>query len=124
MGSTGSGQFSDYRPGGEEGAGEGQAGLPAQDRCSRSFSVVLEDVEHSDYFSRTLALPRTGTRLTIEMRKRIMALNEAGESVGSLPTSMNYLAECLNSNFRYVGTVTTSTPGTTAVLVADFSVDS
>lgn len=125
MGSAGSDRLSDYRPSGEGGSGgtvSGQEGPPSQDRCSRAFSTTLEDVEHSEYFSRTSELLPLDSRLTVEQRKRVVAVNEAGESVGSIPTSRNYLADCLASGFQYAGVVTTSTPGATAILAADFAV--
>ena len=86
MGSTGSGRFSDY-PGtggaGSSGAG-GEGGEPAsEDRCTRAFSVTLQDVEHSDYYANTSSVPPAGTQLSIELRKRLVAVDASSTSVGN-----------------------------------------
>lgn len=108
MGSTGSGRFSDYPGSG----GNGSEGGPADDdRCNREFRATLEDVEHSDYFTRTSTVPPQDTKLTLEHHKRIVAVDESGVTVGSLPTSHNYLAECLVSGFTYTGIVSASSNG-------------
>ena len=119
MGSSGSGRFSDYPGTGGPKAGSGGKG--SDDRCARAFSVSLEDVEHSQYYSRTGGVPPVGIVLSIEHRKRIVAVTASGESVGNLPTSFNYLAECLAGGFKYVGHVTSSSAGPTAILIVDFA---
>lgn len=125
MGSAGSDQFERYRPqggGGKGGPIGGQEDEPSEDRCRRAFSISLEDVEHSEYFIRTSRVPPLGSRLTIALRKRLVALDDSGETVGSLPTSMNYLADCLDSGFQYSGVVTAAILAATATLVADFAI--
>ena len=125
MGSTGSGRFSDYPGsgrGGEGGSGSGSEDEVQQDRCTRAFTANLQDVEHSQYYVRTSALPPVGTQLTIELRKRVAAVDAAGNSVGSLPTPFNYLADCLTAGFRYAGVVTASSAGPSAIVKVDFGV--
>ena len=117
MGSTGSGRFSDY-PGSESTSSGGEP--VDDDRCTRTFRVTLEDVEHSEYFTRTSVAPPLDTKLTIEHRKRIVAVDESGASVGNLPTSHNYLAECLASDFAYTGIVSESSDGPVATVAVYF----
>jgi hypothetical protein len=125
MGSSGSGNFSDY-PGssknketGGSGGGESSGG----DRCARAFSVSLEDVEHCDYFkNHGSACPANGTVLEIAQKKRIVAQTSAGEIVGNLPTQFNYLAACLRDGYTYAGQVRSSNAtGLVAVVSADFA---
>ena len=110
MGSTGSGRFSDY-PGGSSRtgpAGESGNGAGADDKCNRAFAANLQDVEHCEYFRRTSSVPTNGTMVRIEHRKRIVAVSDSGESIGNLPTTYNYLAECIAGGFAYTGVVTVS----------------
>ena len=125
MGSTGSGRFSDYPGSGRGAAGgsDGGAGSASQqhDRCTRAFTVTLQDVEHSEYFLRNSGVPVVGTELTIEHRKRIVAVDVSGISVGNLPTSFNYIADCIADGFNYAGVVTASTTGSSAIVTVDFA---
>lgn len=125
MGSTGSGSFSDYpgssKPKGGGGSGTGGPAAPI-DRCSRAFHVTLEDVEHCEFFKKHGASPAAGTELRIVHKKRIVAQTAAGEIVGNLPTSHNYLAACLKDGFTYVGNVSASSSGPpVAVVEVDFA---
>ncbi len=130
MGSSGSGRISDY-PGtsrGSDGSGGGQGGGSGggdgqpEDRCGRAFSVRLEDIEHSDYFGIYGAPPPAGETLHVRQRKRLLAETPAGQSVGNLPTSYNYLASCLKDGWSYTGTVTTSSSAPpVASIAADFA---
>ncbi len=123
MGSSGSGNISDY-PGtsrGGSGGGIGGGGEPPVDRCERAFSVRLEDIEHSDYFRTYGAPPPVGETLHVRQRKRLVAETSAGQSVGNLPTSYNYLASCMKSGWGYTGTVrTTSVAPPITTIAADF----
>lgn len=123
MGSSGSGRISDY-PGssspGKSGGGTGGGSQP--DRCARAFSALLEDIERSDYYRTHGAVPRVGTQLTVAQRKRLVAQTRAGESVGNLPTSLNYLASCLKDGWSYIGTIQSATnPPPAADISADFA---
>lgn len=123
MGSSGSGSISDYpgsSPQGKSGGGAG--GGSQEDRCARAFNTRLEDVERSDYYRANGAVPPVGTPLTVVHRKRLIAQTSAGESVGNLPTALNYLAACIKDGWRYIGTVqSASNPPPEANISADFA---
>lgn len=129
MGSTGSGRFSDYPGGGGGNSGAGGTGGSGgsgggggnEDRCVRAFSVSLQDIEHSERYIRTSTLPPVGEQLYIEHRKRVVAVDASGESVGSLPTTYNYLADCIADGYSYSGIVSASSGGANAALVVDFA---
>lgn len=142
VGSSGSGRLSDY-PGSSRGTGGGGSGGNGggggsggggggasggggsggyNDRCGQAFHVDLEDVEHSDYFKAHGTVPPVGTELRIAHRKRIVAETLQGESVGNIPTTHNYLADCLKDGRTYTGTVRVSAGGPPAASVsADFA---
>ena len=123
MGSSGTGRISDYpgsskpsktkededkkEPGHGGGSSKGSGGNPGgpDDRCAKAFSTQLEDVEHSEYFVAHGEAPPEGTAVILEHRKRLVAATELGKSIGSLPTSMNYLAGCMKAGWKYVGKV-------------------
>lgn len=119
MGSSGSGNFSDY-PGGRgsgagggggSGAGGGGGGSSGGDPCDRAFEVELEDVKQSEYYSSMGGVPQVGTAISIERRKRMVAKADSGEVIGNLPTSLNDLAGCIEDGWSYVGTVVASADG-------------
>jgi hypothetical protein len=92
-----------------------------EDRCARAFSAPLEDVEQSDYYQAHSTTPPIGTQLEVALRKRLVAQTATGESVGNLPTSLNYLAACLKDGWSYIGTVQGSAEGPpVATISADF----
>lgn len=123
MGSTGSGNFSDYpgsRPkNGTQGAGGG--GASGEDRCGRAFSCTLEEVEQCEYFDANGAVPPVGTVLSIEQRGRLFAIDASGLSVGALPTGFNYLADCIAAGFTYDGRVNASASKPVASVSVDFA---
>ena len=130
MGSSGSGNLSDYS-GSSGGSNKGSGGdggggpLPPADRCSRAFTVELEDVEHSDYFKANGSPPPEGTPLRIRRSKRLVAETADGVAVGNIPTSYNYLAECMAADWEYEGQVVVSTSGPPVVsVVGDFAASS
>jgi hypothetical protein len=123
MGSSGSGSITDYpgsSPKGKTGGGGGGGSQP--DRCARAFSARLEDVERSDYYRAHGSVPPIGTRLTVIQAKRLVAQTASGESVGNLPTSLNYPAACMKDGWAYIGTVQSATnPPPAASVSADFA---
>lgn len=127
MGSTGSGRISDYpgsssKGGSGAGAGGGGGGGPPEDRCARAFHARLEDIEQSDYYRAHGSLPPLGTQLSVAHRKRLVAQTSNGESIGNLPTSLNYLASCLKDGWNYVGTVqAAASDPPVATVSADFA---
>ena len=120
MGSTGSGNFSDY-PGSGSGSGSGGGGASGDDRCNRAFSCMLEEIEHCEYFAANQDVPPANTALTLELRGRLMAIDPNGLSIGALPTQFNYLADCMNDGFSYEGRVVTSTSGAVASVNVDYA---
>lgn len=120
MGTTGPSRFKDYSDPIYPKTGASSEGAVTPDPCGRAFSVQLEDVAHSEYYRSHSRVPSEGTPLYVEHRKRIVATLETGESVGSLPTKMNYLAECLKSGFKYHGVVKSSTQSLFSTIHADF----
>ena len=121
MGTTGPGRFKDYSDPIDPNTDAPSEGAVTPDPCGRAFSVQLEDVQHSDYYRKHSKVPSEGTPLYIEHRKRIVATVETGESVGSLPTRMNYLAECLKTGFEYHGVVKSATQSLFSTIHADFA---
>jgi len=120
MGSAGSGSFTDYSGKPKTGSGSGSSGgSSGSDKCGEAFTAGLEDVASHDYYVNHGSAPVIGTQLTIEVRGRVIAV--AGtESVGSLPTRLNYLARCLQDGFTYRGIVTASSGGSNPQVQADF----
>ncbi|GEQ99324.1 hypothetical protein JCM17844_29610 [Iodidimonas gelatinilytica] len=86
-----------------------------------SFSCVLEEVEHCDYFSANGGVPPANTALSIEQRGRLFAVDAGGQSVGALPTRYNYLADCMAAGFTYEGRVNASTSTPVASVNVDFA---
>lgn len=135
MGSSGGGRISDYSGskggsnkgtggsgGGAGGGGGGDGPIPPEERCGRAFSVELEDVEHSDHFAANGGPPPVGTALRIRRLKRLVAETLDGVSVGNVPTSHNYLADCIEADWSYVGQVRVSSSGPpTASVIGDFA---
>ena len=124
MGSSGSGNFSDY-PGSSKSKPSGGDGgaTSGDDRCERAFSVTLEDVEHCDYFKNNgSTCPTVNTVLQIAHKKRMVAQTTTGEIVGNLPTKFNYLAGCIRDGYTYTGRVrSSSATGAVAIVSADFA---
>ncbi|MER8664750.1 hypothetical protein NKH34_26960 [Mesorhizobium sp. M1148] len=120
MGSSGSGTFSDYSGKPKTGSGSGSSGgSSGSDKCGEAFTASLEDVASHDYYKNHGSAPAVGTPLTVEVRGRVVAV--AGtESVGSLPTRLNYLARCLQDGFTYTGVVTASSNRANPQVQADF----
>jgi len=120
MGSSGSGNLSDYSGKPKTGSGSGSSGgSSGSDKCGQAFTASLEDVASHDYYVNNGSVPAVGTQLTVEVRRRVVAV--AGtESVGSLPTRLNYLARCLENGFTYTGIVTASSNGSNPQVQADF----
>lgn len=123
MGSSGSGNFSDYsgRPNQPSGNGGSSGGASGEDVCQKAFSANLEDVGQYDYFSQTGNVPSSGTQLFLELKGRIIAVDSSGRSVGALPTRLNYLASCLKEGVQYTGIVSSSSATPSPRVSADFT---
>jgi hypothetical protein len=120
MGSSGSGNFSDYsgKPK-TTSSGGSSGGSSGSDKCGEAFTASLEDVASHDFYMNHGSAPAVGTQLTIKVKGRVVAV-AGGESVGSLPTRLNYLARCLQDGFTYTGIVTVSANGNSPRVQADF----
>ena len=130
MGSTGSGNFSDYSgaPGGSRtpsDAGDGSDGggdEGGSDPCVRAFHAELEEVAVSDYYSAHTAVPPLHTMLVITptTRLEVRVSHATGEIVGYLPTRLHYLFDCLDNGHSYEGVITLSTTLPYPRIKADF----
>lgn len=107
MGSTGSGNFSDY-PGNRNAIPGISGGESMIDVCERAFIVRLEDVATSEFYQRYGNIPQIGTSVIISSASRIVAIDKGGMIIGNLPTSYNYLMRCLMEGYHYEGKVTSS----------------
>jgi hypothetical protein len=112
MGSSGTGNFSDYSgtggggpAGGHGGSGGGKSG---EDPCAKGFESELEEVARSGYFQKHKALPPAGTQLSIRLAARVAAVDTNGDVVGYLPTKYNYVAACLKANWHFDASVTST----------------
>lgn len=105
MGSTGSGNFTDYQ--GHSGNNPKQGGSSNETDCGKAFRTILEDVDNSQYYINHANLPVVNTQITIGFNgNRIVAI--AGtEEIGNLPTKYNYLRACFEE-FNYTGIVSNS----------------
>jgi hypothetical protein len=122
MGSSGSGRLSDYPGSSGSGSGSSTEGAGGSDRCGQAIAVVLEDVEHCDYYKTVGTVPGPGQQLRIAHEKRVVAETDGGVTVGNLPTAYNYLAGCLKVGWTYAGKVTASSgSGAVAKVSADFA---
>ncbi|WP_026793243.1 hypothetical protein [Pleomorphomonas oryzae] len=123
MGSSGSGRFSDYTGSAKktESNGGASGGSSGEDKCRQAFSTGLEDIEHYDYYKNHGQIPPNGSSLTLELRGRVVAVSDTGESVGALPTQYNYIAGCLQSGIRYVGIIINSAAAPVMRIDVDFA---
>jgi hypothetical protein len=105
MGSSGSGSFSDYsenKPKPEKAGG----GSSSTDKCLRAFATSLEDVERCTYYIRHKALPPIQSKVIISFNgTRIVALNPQKLEIGYLPTTYNYLRNCMDDGNSYSGVI-------------------
>lgn len=148
MGSSGSGSFSDYsgrKPGGSSGGagsggagsdgdgsggggsggggsgGGGSGGGSGQDRCLRAFSASLEDVGLYPLYTSTGTVPAVGAILTVAQTQRLVAIDPSGVEVGALPTSLNYVAGCMQDGHSYSGVVRSSSTTPVPRVDVDFA---
>ena len=116
MGSSGTGNFSDY-PGSSRGSGTGSTkfgggggGQAPPDPCAVNLGTVqLEDVATCPYFTQTGALPLIGESASVAptlLSGRLAVQSDLnGLVIGLLPTKFNYLRPCLEKGFTYDGQV-------------------
>jgi hypothetical protein len=101
MGSTGTGNFGDYKTGAQSGT-----------RCDASLDTDLEDVSTMPYFAATGAVPVPGTavrlRSTPVNQRLVVEEVPTNQIIGALPTSYNYLLLCIGKGYQYAGTISAS----------------
>ncbi|MCI7070647.1 hypothetical protein [Bacteroides pyogenes] len=112
MGSTGSGNFSDYKNFSK--ARKGVTGSEDSiDKCALAFSTLVEDVDACDFYIKNGKLPTVGDIVSVEFNVRLIVTAEDGTIIGYLPTEYNYLRNCIAKGFTYFGRV--SVVGTTPI---------
>lgn len=119
MGSSGSGNLSDYsgyKP--NDGVGK-SGGSSEENKCQKAFSAMLEEVDRSPYFTTKKDVPKVGETIDISFDKRPIAVSKEGLVIGYLPTKLNYIKMCLDDGYTYSGRVVRSSTG----LVAAVSID-
>ena len=117
MGSTGTGNFSDYKK--FPRAIKGVTGADdSEDKCALAFSTLIEDVDTCEYYSKKGTLPAIGTEVYIDYKVRLVAKSNDGLIIGYLPTKYNYLRHCIVQGFTYTGVVSnvSSTPINTVIV--------
>lgn len=117
MGSSGTGNFSDYLN--FQGAIKGVTGAEdSEDKCALAFSTLIEDVDTCEYYRKKGALPAVGTEVYVDFKVRLVVKSNDGLIIGYLPTKYNYLRHCIVKGFTYTGVVSvvSSTPINTVVV--------
>lgn len=117
MGSSGTGNFSDYLN--FQGAIKGvTGGVDSEDKCALAFSTLIEDVDTCEYYRKKGTLPSVGTEVYVDFKFRLLVKNNDGLIIGYLPTKYNYLRNCIVKGFTYTGviSVASSTPINTVVV--------
>ena len=83
MGSTGTGNFSDYKN--FPRAIKGVTGADdSEDKCALAFSTLIEDVDTCEYYSKKGTLPAIGTEVYIDFKVRLVAKSNDGLIIGYL----------------------------------------
>ena len=119
MGSSGSGNLSDYSNNKPNVGGGKSGGSSEENKCEKAFSAMLEEVDRSSYFTTKKEVPELGEPVTISFDKRPIALSKEGLVIGYLPTKLNYIKMCMDEGYSYSGRVVRSSSG----LVAAVSID-
>lgn len=117
MGSTGTGNFSDYKK--FPRAIKGVTGADdSEEKCALAFSTLIEDVDTCEYYRKKGALPAVDTEVYIDFKVRLVVKSNDGLILGYLPTKYNYLRNCIVKGFTYTGVVSvaSSTPINTVVV--------
>lgn len=117
MGSTGTGNFSDYKKFPK--AIKGVTGADdSEDKCALAFSTLIEDVDTCEYYRKKGALPAVDTEVYVDFKVRLVVKSNDGLILGYLPTKYNYLRNCIVKGITYTGVVSvaSSTPINTVVV--------
>ncbi|WP_025663946.1 hypothetical protein [Aquimarina megaterium] len=118
MGSSGSGNFSDY-PGSKPTGGGKSGGSSGENKCEKAFTAMLEEIDRCPYYIEKKDVPKVGDEVKIGFDKRPTAISKDGLTVGYLPTKFNYIKMCLDDGYSFIGRVASSSSD----LVAAVSID-
>lgn len=120
MGSSGTGNFSDYLN--FQGAIKGvTGGVDSEDKCTLAFSTLIEDVDTCEYYSKKGALPAVGTEVYVDFKFRLLVKSNDGLIIGYLPTKYNYLRNCIVKGFTYTGVVSNASSTSINTVVVDIT---
>ena len=114
VGSTGYGNFENYRVPGSKGGQSGSGGANANEvECPEVIdNIKLEDVATSEFYIKNNRLPNAGSnvhlRVKIHQGRLVVESSNTHEIIGNLPTHLNNLVNCINSGLAYDGTVLSS----------------
>lgn len=108
MGSSGTGNFSDYSNQKPQNGNEKTGGSSGENKCEKAFSTALEDVGSCTYYLTNNDVPPVDTDIELYFNKRIIARTIDKIDIGYVPTKFNYLKNCMDSGFSYTGKVTAS----------------
>lgn len=120
MGSSGSGNFSDYSnyPRAIKGV---TGGVDSEDKCTLAFSTLIEDVDTCEYYRKKGALPAVGTEVYVDFKVRLVVKSNDGLIIGYLPTKYNYLRNCIVKGFTYTGVVSVASSTSINTVVVDIT---
>ena len=83
MGSSGTGNFSDYKN--FPRAIKGVTGADdSEDKCALAFSTLIEDVDTCEYYCKKGILPAVGTEVYVEFNVRLVVISNDGLIIGYL----------------------------------------
>lgn len=120
MGSTGTGNFSDYKN--FPRAIKGITGADdSEDKCALAFSTLIEDVDTCEYYRKKGTLPGVGTEVFVEFKFRLLVKSNDGLIIGYLPTKYNYLRNCIVKGFTYTGVVSVASSTSINTVVVDIT---
>ena len=120
MGSTGSGNFSDYSSRTSRSNDGSSSSSSGEDKCGQAFSSPLEEISRCFYFITYGLVPNVGIEVLISFNGvRLVAETNLGEDIGYLPTKLNYIKVCMDNGFKYIGVVSRSVNTPTPSIVVD-----
>lgn len=120
MGSSGTGNFSDYLN--FQGAIKGvTGGVDSEDKCTLAFLTLIEDVDTCEYYCKKGVLPAVGTEVYVDFKVRLVVKSNDGLIIGYLPTKYNYLRNCIVKGFNYTGVVSVASSTSINTVVVDIT---
>lgn len=117
MGSSGSGQFGNYRPGGSGAGAGGSGGIGGggkpENECPEIIEhIKIEDVGTSEYCMEVGGLPQVGAMVTVRKTlykgRLVIQADDNSKVIGNLPTAYNSLLICLKRGMNYSGAIDSS----------------